>query len=61
MDAVVNMNHEVSIVGYWIFDSNNKKELIFTNESLNQITKRKILPIFPLDQLPTTYIADLIL
>ena len=27
MDSLVNMNHAISILGYWIFDSNYKKAL----------------------------------
>ena len=30
MDSVGNKNNAVSIVGYWIFDSNYKKELPLT-------------------------------
>ena len=25
MDSLENLNHDISIVGYWIFDSNNEK------------------------------------
>ena len=32
MDSLVNVNHAISIVGYWIFDSNYKKELCLTQE-----------------------------
>ena len=27
MDSIVNINHEMSIVGYWIFDSFKKRRL----------------------------------
>ena len=28
MESLVNVNHTISVVGYWIFDSNYKKELV---------------------------------
>ena len=31
------MNHAISVVGYWIFDSNNKKALCLTQELLDII------------------------
>ena len=37
MDTVGNVNHEVSIFGYWIFDSNYKKALTLTTKGLNLI------------------------
>ena len=37
MDTLGNVNHDISIVGYWIFDSNYKKSLHLTRESLNLI------------------------
>ena len=37
MDSVGNVNHTVSIVGYWIFGSNYKKALPLTIHSLNII------------------------
>ena len=37
MDIVGNFNHAVSIFGYWIFDSNHKKALLLTLDSLNLI------------------------
>ena len=27
MDSIGNVNHDISIVGHWIFDSNYEKEL----------------------------------
>ena len=30
MDSLGNMNHAISIVGHWIFDSNYKKALCLT-------------------------------
>ena len=32
MESLGNMNHVISILGYWIFDSNYKKELFLTQE-----------------------------
>ena len=37
MDVVGNVNHAVIIVGYRIFDSNHKKALPLTLDSLNLI------------------------
>ena len=37
MDSVGNVNNELSIVGYWIFDSNYKKALLLKLDSLNLI------------------------
>ena len=37
MDSFGNINHAVSIVGYWIFDSNYKKALSLTLYSCNLI------------------------
>ena len=31
------MNHAINVVGYWIFDSNNEKELVLNMESLEMI------------------------
>ena len=31
MDSLGNVNHDISIVGYWIFDSKYKKVLCFKN------------------------------
>ena len=30
MDSLVNVNHDISIVGYWIFDYNNEKSIFLT-------------------------------
>ena len=35
MESVGNVNHAVSIVGYMVFDSNYKKSLPLTLDSLN--------------------------
>ena len=32
MDSLGNVNHAISIVGYWIFDSNYEKALCLTQE-----------------------------
>ena len=32
MESLVNVNHAISIVGYWIFDSSYKKSLCLTQE-----------------------------
>ena len=32
-----NMNHSISVVGYWIFDSNYEKALVLNRESLGII------------------------
>ena len=37
MESPGNVNHDISIVGYWIFDSNYKKALCLTQESLDII------------------------
>ena len=37
MDYSVNAIHAISVVGYWIFDSNYKKSLILNRESLDMI------------------------
>ena len=37
MDSLGNVNHAISVVGYWIFDSNYKKALVLNRESLDMI------------------------
>ena len=37
MDSLVNINHAISVVGYYIFDSNYKKALALNRESLEMI------------------------
>ena len=37
MYSLVNVNHNISAVGYWIFDSNYKKVLVINKESLDMI------------------------
>ena len=34
LDSFVDVNHVISIVGYWVFDSNYEKVLFLTKESL---------------------------
>ena len=34
---LVNVNHGISVVGYWIFDSNYKKSLVLNRASLDII------------------------
>ena len=31
------MNHDISVVGYWIFDSNYEKALVLNRELLDKI------------------------
>ena len=35
MDSLVNVNHAISVVGYWIFDSNYEKSLVLNIEFLD--------------------------
>ena len=37
MNSLVNVNRDISVVGYWIFDSNYKKSLVLNRESLDMI------------------------
>ena len=37
MDSLGNVNHAISVVGYWIFDSNYEKELVLNREYLDMI------------------------
>ena len=37
MDLLGNVNHAISLVGYWIFDSNYKKAIFLTQELLDII------------------------
>ena len=37
MESLGNMNHSISLVRNWIFDSNNKKALFLTHEPLDII------------------------
>ena len=37
MDYLVNVNYNISAVGYWIFESNYEKALVLNRESLDII------------------------
>ena len=37
MDYLVNLNHDISVVEYWIFHSSYGKSLVFNRESLDII------------------------
>ena len=37
MDSLINLNHAISVVGYWIFDSNYEKSLVLNRSSLDMI------------------------
>ena len=37
MDSLGNVNHAISVVGSWIFDSNYERSLILNKESLDMI------------------------
>ena len=37
LDSLGNVNHDISIVGSWIFDSNHKKALLRKRKSLDMI------------------------
>ena len=37
MNSLGNMNHAISVVGYWIFDSNYEKALVLNRELLDMI------------------------
>ena len=37
MNYLGNVNHDISVIGYWIFDSNCKRALVLNRESLDMI------------------------
>ena len=37
MDSLGNVNHDINVVGYWIFDSDYKRSLVLNRESLDMI------------------------
>ena len=37
MDSLGNVNHAISVIGNWIFDSNYEKALVLHRESLDMI------------------------
>ena len=43
MDSLGNVNHAISIVGYWIFDSNYNKSLCLKQESLDLICSPSVV------------------
>ena len=42
MDSLGNANHAINVVGYWIFDSDYKKLLVFNRESLDMICAQSV-------------------
>ena len=42
MDSLGNVNHAISVVGSWIFDSNYERELVLNKESLDMICSPSI-------------------
>ena len=43
MDSLGNVNHVISILGYWIFDSNYEKELCLPQQSLDVMCSPSIV------------------
>ena len=37
MDSLVNVDHAISVVGYWIFDSNYKEAFVLNRKLLGMI------------------------
>ena len=37
IDSLVNVNHAISVVGNWVFDSNYEKSLVLNKASLDMI------------------------
>ena len=37
MDSLVNVNHAISVVGSWIFDSNYERAIVLNKASLDMI------------------------
>ena len=42
MDSLGNLNHTISVVGSWVFDSNYEKALVLNRESLDMICASSI-------------------
>ena len=42
MDSLGNVNRAISVVGYWIFESNYEKALYLTQESLDVICSHSV-------------------
>ena len=53
MESLGNMNHAISVVGYWIFDSNYEKALCLTHELLDIICSTPIE-----EELVATFISE---
>ena len=43
MEYLGNVNHAISVVGYWIFESNYKKSLVLNRELLDMIFPRLLV------------------
>ena len=53
VDSLGNMNNAISVVGYWIFDSNYEKALCLTHELLDIICSTPIE-----EELVATFISE---
>ena len=42
MDSLGNVNHDISVVGYWIFDSNHERALVLNREFLDMICDQSV-------------------
>ena len=42
MNSLGNVNHAISVVGYWIFDSNYKIALVLNRELLDMICAQSV-------------------
>ena len=43
LDSLGNVNHDISVIGYWIFDSNYKRSLVLNRELLDMISSPSVL------------------
>ena len=43
MDSLGNVNHAISVVGKWIFDSNSEKSLFLNMESLDMVCASSVV------------------
>ena len=60
MDSLGNVNHAISVVGSWIFDSNYERALVLNKASLDMIcahmlVKNKLLNLTKFIMLSDTY------
>ena len=60
MDSLGNVNHAISVVGSWIFESNNERALVLNKSSLDMIcahmlVKNKLLNLTKFIMLSDTY------